>query len=127
MKTLLSCLFFGFSALVYANEDSTLNVDMHNPSFAITLPANPTTGFQWSVVHFDKKLLILSASHYERPKTNLMGAGGHMDFTFMLQKEKSYPASTEIVFKYARAWEAKSATVKKIKVNFVKNTGNNQP
>lgn len=98
-----------------------MQVNVNNPNFVVTLPSNPTTGFQWQVVNFDKNLLILSNSTYENPKTKLIGAGGQMHFTFALQKGKSYPESTVIVLKYARPWEPETATVKKIKVNFVKN------
>ncbi|KTC79271.1 protease inhibitor I42 family protein [Legionella cherrii] len=121
MKTVLGLLLLSCSMMSYANDTSTMKVNANNSNFVVTLPANPTTGFQWKVVSFDKNLLILSNSTYEKPKTNLIGAGGQMHFTFELQKGKSYPASTMIVLKYARSWEPDTATVKKIKVNFVKN------
>jgi inhibitor of cysteine peptidase len=121
MKTVISgLLLLGFSMMAYANDNLTLNVNVDKPGFEVTLPANPTTGFQWSVVHFDKNLLTLSSSNYERPNTNLIGAGGQMHFTFMLQKGKSYPERTEIVLKYARSWEPESATEKNVVVNFIK-------
>nr|WP_238584424.1 protease inhibitor I42 family protein [Legionella gratiana] len=106
-----------------ANDNPTLDVNVSSPSFEVTLPANPTTGFKWSIIHFDKKLLTLSNSFYERPKTNLMGAGGQMHFIFTLQKGKNYPANTNILLKYERSWEPSSATIKNIKVNFVKTAG----
>lgn len=119
MKRLVICLFLSFSALAHANGYLTLNVNNQNPSFVITVPANPTTGFQWTVVHYNKNLFTLSHSMYERPKTNLIGAGGQMHFTFMLKKGKTYPESTKIVLKYARSWEPGSASVKEVRVNFV--------
>ena len=106
--------------MAYADDKLTLNVNLNDPRFEVTLPANPTTGFQWSVVSYDKDLLTLSKSNYERPKTNLIGAGGQMHFMFTLQKGKNYPKSTEIVFKYFRPWETKSATVRNVTVNFLK-------
>ncbi|ARB91686.1 protease inhibitor I42 family protein [Legionella longbeachae] len=120
MKRVLSCLFFGISTMSYANDNPTLNVNVSSPSFEVTLPANPTTGFQWSVVQYNKKLLTLSNSSYEQPKTKLMGAGGQMHFIFTLQKGVNFPQSTEIQLKYARSWEPSSATLRNIKVNFVK-------
>ncbi|CAM2993984.1 secreted protein [Legionella steigerwaltii] len=124
MKTALGLLLLSCSMMASANDNSTMEVNANNPNFVVSLPANPTTGFQWKVVHFDKNLLTLSSSTFERPKTNLIGAGGQMHFTFALQKGKSYPASTVIVLKYARSWEPETATVKKITVNFVKTDGN---
>nr|WP_226905636.1 protease inhibitor I42 family protein [Legionella antarctica] len=101
-------------------DDVTLDVDASQSSFVVQLAANPTTGFQWKVVKFDKKLFSLLSSHYKKPQTNLIGAGGEMFFTFTLNKGKSYPAKTNIVFKYARSWEADNSTVKNVTVNFVK-------
>lgn len=113
-------LLFGFSMMTYANDNLTLNVNVNQSSFEVTLPANPTTGFQWSVVHFDENLLTLASSNYERPNTKLIGAGGQMHFIFKLEKGKNYPERTELVFKYARSWEPESATKKNVIVNFIK-------
>lgn len=124
MKKILSLLLLSFSTMLHANNNLSMNVNVNDPSFVVTLPANPTTGFQWSVVRFDEDLLILRSSIYERPKTNFIGAGGQMHFTFARQKGKNYPESTVIVLKYARSWESGTATVKSIKVNFVKTDGN---
>lgn len=120
MKKILFCFLFAYSVLVYADNKMTMNVNENDPSFVVTLPANPTTGFQWTVVRFDKDLLTLQGSSYERPKTNLIGAGGQMHFTFGLQKKKSYPDNTVIVLKYARSWEPNTATLKSVQVNFIK-------
>ncbi|MCW8443980.1 protease inhibitor I42 family protein [Fluoribacter gormanii] len=123
MKTVLSLLLLGFSTTIQANNNLSMNVNVNDPSFVVTLPANPTTGFQWSIVRFDKDILTLRSSTYERPKTNLIGAGGQMHFTFAKQKGKNYPESTIIVLKYARSWEPNTATLKSITVNFVKTDG----
>lgn len=120
MKIILGFLFLVFSMMGYADNTMTMNVNVNEPSFVITLPANPTTGFQWSVVRFDKDLLTLRSSSYEKPKTNLIGAGGQMNFIFGLQKKKSYPDNTLIVLKYARSWEPNTATLKSVQVNFIK-------
>lgn len=120
MKALLSSLFLGLSMTVHANDVISMDVNMNQSNFVVTLPANPTTGYQWSVVQFDKNLLALNSSKYEGLKTAMVGAGGEMHFTFALQKGKTYPDFTEIQFKYARSWEPKSGIVKNVKVNFVK-------
>ncbi|HAT1797296.1 TPA: protease inhibitor I42 family protein [Legionella pneumophila] len=118
MKKLLSGLLMGFSILACANNDVVINVSSKDPSFIVSLAANPTTGYQWSVVKFDKNLLTLSNSIYEKPKTNLIGAGGKMLFIFNLNKGKTYPAQTKMVFKYARSWEPESGTIKNVTINF---------
>ncbi|EHL31562.1 protease inhibitor I42 family protein [Legionella drancourtii] len=120
MKVLFSSLLLGFSMMAHANDELSLDVNIKDPSFALSLPANPTTGFQWTVAQYDKNLLTLSASVYEKPKTNLVGAGGVMHFTFVVQKGKVLPEHTQIQLKYARSWEPKSAIVKTVQVNFVR-------
>ncbi len=119
MRVVLSCLLLGISIMAYA-DDETMNVNVTAPELVINLPANPTTGFQWSLVKYDHDLLTLSSSNYEKPKTNLVGAGGQMHYVFQIKKGKVAPASTELKFKYARSWEPKTATLKTIKVKFIK-------
>ena len=120
MKILFSSLLLGFAMTVHADDELSLDVNVKDPSFVISLPANPTTGFQWAVDQYDKNILTLSSSVYQKPQTNLVGAGGQMQFTFTLQKGKALPEHTHLQFKYARAWEPKTATVKKVQVNFLK-------
>ena len=122
MKILLGSVLLGFSIIAHAGagDDLTINVNASQSSFVVQLAANPTTGYQWKVVKFDKNLLSLLSSHYQKPQTNLIGAGGKMFFTFTLNNGKSYPEKTNIVFKYARSWEPDSSTVKNVTVNFVK-------
>lgn len=123
MKTVLGCLFFSVSMMTYANDNLTLDVSPNSSSFEVTLPANPTTGFQWSIVHYDEKLLTLSHSSYENPKTKLIGSGGQMHFIFTVQKRKSYPEHTNILFKYERSWDPSGTSMKNVTVNFVKTGG----
>lgn len=119
-KIILSAvLFWGFSIMANASDNLSINVTSSQPSFIVSLAANPTTGYQWSAVKFDKDLLTLTSSKYQKPNTKLIGAGGQMLFTFTLNKGKTYPKETNMVFKYARSWEPESGTVKNITVNFV--------
>ncbi|KGP62862.1 hypothetical protein EP47_05185 [Legionella norrlandica] len=119
MKILLGCFMLAFSVLAQAGDDVTMKVSSKDPSFVVSLAANPTTGYQWSIVTFDENLLTLSNSVYEKPQTNLIGAGGKMLFIFNLNKGKTYPKQTKMTFKYARAWEPASGTTKKVIINFV--------
>ncbi|RUR12364.1 protease inhibitor I42 family protein [Legionella sp. km772] len=120
MKFLTSFTLMIASIFAHADDSISMTVPKNQPSFVVNLAANPTTGFQWSVVHFDKDLLALSSSVYQQPDTKLIGAGGRMLFTFSLNKGKAYPQSTELTFKYARPWEKDgSATVQKVTVKFV--------
>lgn len=121
IKRFLGCLLLGCSMLAQANtgSDELMNVNSNDPDFTISLPANPTTGFQWSVIDYDKALLNLTHSQFVKPNSKLIGAGGVMKFTFDLNSGVTYPVFTEITLKYARPWEAKSATIKHVRINFM--------
>ncbi|OJY51956.1 MAG: hypothetical protein BGO90_13030 [Legionella sp. 40-6] len=112
----LGALFFVYTSFCAAQ--TFLQVKISEPEFILTLPANPTTGFQWNVISYDKKLISLTKSQYRAPQTLRVGAGGQMVFTFRLQPGVQYPRSTDIVCRYARSWEPQTATQKTIKVYF---------
>jgi inhibitor of cysteine peptidase len=115
---------FGLSLGLYslptlAYETSKIHVDGKNNQFSITLSANPTTGFQWTVKQYDKTLLQIKAQDYKASSTQRMGAGGSMIITFSRVKKAIYPKSTIILFRYARSWEpASSGLLKYITVIF---------
>ncbi|CAM2793623.1 protease inhibitor I42 family protein [Legionella worsleiensis] len=119
MKLFLGGMLMVFSMMVYAVDDIMLQVPNNQPSFKVSLAANPTTGYQWTVEQYDKTLFKLTSSQFQRPKSNLIGAGGQMLFTFTLNKGKSYPKSTKLVFQYARAWEKEPGKIQTVNVNFI--------
>ena len=127
MKIILGSFLFFCSLYVNAANTVTANtvtmtVDSSTPQFVVTLPSNPTTGYQWTVTTYYKKTLQLTRSTYLPPQTKLMGAGGQMTFTFAPIKGKAYPSSTKMTFTYARPWEHnKTGMVKQVTVNFKKN------
>ena len=118
MRAILASVLILCSAWVNATDTLTINVDPAKPQFVVTLPANPTTGYQWKATTYDKKILRMMSRHYVARKTGLIGSGGKMVFTFALIKGKSYPEFTQMEFMYARPWEANAGTSKKVTVNF---------
>ncbi|CDZ78174.1 putative secreted protein [Legionella massiliensis] len=118
MRIILGSLLLSFLVLANAADTMTLTIDKNQKDFLVTLPSNPTTGYQWTVVSFDKSFLELKASQYLPPKTKLIGAGGQMQFNFALIARKTYPASTTMQFKYLRSWEPETGTLKTVTVNF---------
>lgn len=115
----VAMILFFFSLAGRAEDTLSIHVSHNQPNFIVSLKANPTTGYQWSLVRFDNKLLTLAESKYEASKTHLIGSGGKMLFTFSLNKGMSYPKSTQMVFKYARPWDkGESATVQNVTVYF---------
>lgn len=118
MKALIAGLLLFFSLCSHSAETSTITVDPSSRQFVVTLPSNPTTGYQWTATTYNKSVFNMIASQYVPPQKKLIGAGGNMTFTFALIKGKSYPKSTQMVFTYARAWDPKSGMVKTVTVNF---------
>ncbi len=120
MRKTLTVLMFLMSFSAFAGKTIQMNVNKDEKQFIVSLKSNPTTGFQWSVVSYDKDRFKLLDSSYERSKTHLMGAGGYMKFSFSLKEGKRYPEHTVIKFKYSRPWETKGeSTVQKVQVNFI--------
>jgi inhibitor of cysteine peptidase len=118
MRTLLVGFLMIFSVCASAADTMTMHVNAKQKQFLVTLPANPTTGYQWALINYDKSLLKLTKSHYLPPTNKFMGAGGQMQFGFKLIKGKAYPSKTTLQFKYQRPWESKSGTLKTVIINF---------
>ena len=121
MRAILGGFLLLCSLGAQADDNTVITVDSSSQQFVVTLPANPTTGYQWTVTSFDKKTFKMTASQFVSPRTRLIGAGGQMTYTFALIKGQSYPKSTQMSFTYARPWDPKSGTLKQVTVNFNKN------
>jgi inhibitor of cysteine peptidase len=102
---------------VCAEQVMNVNIDRSNAEFQVTLPANPTTGFQWYVKQYDHKLINFKSQQFVAPQRKLIGAGGKTHFTFQWIGRPPESTKTVILFKYARSWEPESATITKVIVN----------
>ena len=73
-----------------------------NEPFTISLPANPTTGYEWKA-DYDYVLLKQENAEFERAttETKRVGAGGTSVFVFLPIK----PGKSTIYFVYKRSWE----------------------
>lgn len=118
MRILLSCCLFLASFLVFSSNVQTVDIAATSKQFVLVLPANPTTGYQWTVKQYDKTRLLLTSSNYRAPDSMRMGAGGQMAFTFSRVKNTPFPKTTRIVFRYARSWEPASGTIKQVDLCF---------
>jgi inhibitor of cysteine peptidase len=108
---LLFCSFF-------ADANQIIKVTPQGPRFVVSLKANPTTGYQWVLLSYDTKRFRLLDSKYQAPNRRLMGAGGQMNFRFALLKDRHYPHSTQMIFRYARSWEPQTEPMQKMQVQF---------
>ena len=68
----------------------------------LTLPGNPTTGYQWTVPNSIEAYLTLHDSSYT-PGSDRIGAPGHYTFHFEAQNE----GTVNLEMAYARGWETK--------------------
>ena len=68
--------------------------------FAISLKANPTTGYNWEA-EFDESILKLKEKIFEPDSSAVIGGGGKDKFVFLPIKT----GKTEIIMLYKRSWE----------------------
>jgi inhibitor of cysteine peptidase len=68
--------------------------------FTISLPANPTTGYEWKP-DYDYYLLELAKTEFEKGPSEAIGAGGTSVFVF----NPIRPGKTTIAFVYKQSWE----------------------
>ena len=122
MKKILISLLVSFMTAANAADTMVINVDANQSKFQVILPANPTTGYQWTIKKYDSSILKLVASKYLGPQSKLMGAGGQMQFTFQLIPGKTSPSRTEMLLKYAQPWEPEKGLMKSVSINFQNNS-----
>lgn len=117
-KVGLALVCMSASAIALAGNTTSLSFDQCQPRFQFSLPANPTTGYQWRLTNYDHKHFKLLKTSYQGPEKKLMGAGGMMVFQFGLQKGAHYPEKTRMTLVYAQPWNPKSGTEQRIKLRF---------
>lgn len=97
-----------------------MDVDASKPGFEVMLPANPTTGYTWKVLTFDKKLLSLQDETYVSHDSNLIGSGGMRVYTFnFVKRDNTIPLTTTIVFRYGRSWDDSTKKDTTVKIRFI--------
>src|SRR3989338_8045906 len=110
MKQLLAVLLVLLSLVAQAKDTKTIHVQSSQKVIEITLPANPSTGYQWSLDNYDHSLLKLQSQRYEASQPKLIGASGISIFTFEKLDKNSYPKKTAVTLQYGRSWEPSTAT-----------------
>lgn len=76
---------------------------LKNSMLAFKLKANPSTGYRWKVVSFDKSELQFIKSNYLAADNHLMGSSGFQQFYF--KRLKHQPLQTKIKLIYHRPWQ----------------------
>jgi len=84
--------------------------------FSFSLPANPTTGYHWSVVSYDQTLMQIKSAQYHANTGKLIGRGGVMTYHFVLLQPKQN-LQAKIILQYARPWEQQAVQTQTVDVS----------
>lgn len=112
------CLVLTIMTNCYATDSETIHVRSGDMTFQVSLPSNPTTGYEWVLKSYDTKLLKLLSGIYTPSKSSLLGAGGTMVFSFERIRKVAVSETTVLMFRYERPWEKESGTSKTVTLVF---------
>lgn len=116
LTTALCCAAMTTIAATQKIETFTTNKKpihvLQNQTFDIKLQSNPSTGFSWKLISYDKPLVKFIGQKYAAPTNKkLMGAPGYETFTFQAKKgDYRVNQVGHIVLTYARPWTKDGAT-----------------
>jgi inhibitor of cysteine peptidase len=111
----LGTLVLGLAVAARADADSIKREIAVGEIVPITLPCNPTTGYEWELKAIDRKVAVPSGpiEYRQAPAgPGMAGVGG----TCVLPVKGVKPGKTEAVLVYRRPWE-KGAPAKTFKVH----------
>jgi inhibitor of cysteine peptidase len=83
--------------------------------FKIELQSNPSTGYRWHLVFFNKSILKLISSEFVPKIANQIGSTGIQQFNFEATKE----GTTSIKLIYKRPWEREAVKSNEFFVNVI--------
>lgn len=99
-------------------SSNAINIPPGKKHFSITLPSNPTTGFQWKLVNSNPQLVQLSGSRFFPGDKKRMGAPGNTQFLFSVKPLDIPPIETRLLFQYVRPWEKTPGKQIEVQVRF---------
>ncbi|MEA3493136.1 MAG: protease inhibitor I42 family protein [Candidatus Margulisiibacteriota bacterium] len=70
-------------------------------NFSIYLEGNPTTGYNWQVKDYDRKIIEQVGKEKYSSEGDKIGTGGHFTFNF----KALLPGKTKLELAYLRPWE----------------------
>lgn len=115
--SLCTCSTASNKTPIVTSHKKPIVVSPQNPEFAITEPSNPSTGFSWKLIDYDKNLMTwVSQKYMAAENKKLMGTPGYEVWTF--RANKTHYAVNQvghIRMQYARPWTKKQATT----INFI--------
>lgn len=101
---ILSCRLWAYES----NEDILVN--RGEPNFVIAVQSNPSTGYAWHVVSYDKNMLQYLGQTYAPPGEQgvLLGTPGMSHLKFKLRNKQNIPMTSTVTLSYHRSWEKNS-------------------
>lgn len=105
------------NALIISDFKKPILIHRNADTFIVALPANPTTGYEWFLMKYDRHKVQLVDSKYVPPQTNLMGAPGFALFTVkILPMGFSRSERLQLLFVYKRPWEKTIGQVQRVNI-----------
>jgi len=99
--------------LIISEGDNERKLDMRvGESVKITLPENATTGYRWTIDHYNKELFEAVATEPHYPG-KAIGSGGEVSFIFRARNI----GSEEIGLKHWRHWEGEASITRRFRIN----------
>jgi inhibitor of cysteine peptidase len=97
-------------SLTEADNERTVDLRV-GESVRLTLPENATTGYRWTVDHFDREVVDPAGSepHYAG---GAVGSAGNVTFDFTAKKA----GRGEVALKYWRHFEGEGSVVKRFRI-----------
>lgn len=83
-----------------ADDGGSVEIEVGD-TFTVSLPANPSTGFTWTVNPFDANVVEQVGEAEFEPESDLVGAPG----VYSIQFEGRAAGTVELVFDYERTFE----------------------
>lgn len=93
----------GARVTTYTDQDDGTAVSLSpSAAFVVRLAENPTTGYRWRLVAWDRAILELIRDEYLAPDPVRPGAGGEHIWEFVARAA----GDCELRLAYGRGWEA---------------------
>ena len=116
---LMAVVASAFAANIHTKDkipaEATAKVDAQ---FEISLPSNPTTGYDWIVRQLPEQVALTGMDYAQSPdcKEGMVGCGGETVLHFKALKA----GAGKLIVQYARSWEALTDETRTITIKVTK-------
>jgi inhibitor of cysteine peptidase len=90
------------STIELGQADNGKLIELHREQkLAIRLPENPTTGYLWNIVSYNKEIIALESSVFSSAPSSGVGGSGERTFVF----KATNIGTTQLQMKHWQSWE----------------------